>query len=74
MSTHQLAEMATKQLADKATLEEVLITFNGIGKLVRIQLGQSKGVRLTGLGTFTLSAGDIRFTCIITGKWTFFVK
>lgn len=61
MSTHQLAEMATKQLADKATLEDVLIIFNGIGKLIRIQLGQTKGVRVTGLGTFTLSAGEILY-------------
>lgn len=59
ISTHQLAEIAFKALGGAATLDEVLLTWHGIGKLVRTQLLSNKGVRLTALGTFTLIAGEL---------------
>ena len=59
ISTHQLAELAFKALGSTATLDEILSTWHGIGKLIRTQLVSSKGVRLAALGTFTLTNGKL---------------
>ena len=57
VSTHQLAELASKALRDVATLDDVLSTWHGVGKVINQQLVQMKGVRITALGTFTLTSG-----------------
>ena len=59
VSTHQLAELASKALRDVATLEDVLSTWHGVGKVIKQQLVQMKGVRITALGTFTLTSGKM---------------
>lgn len=59
ISTHQLAEITFKALGGVATLDEILLTWHGIGKLIRTQFVSNKGVRLTALGTFTLTSGEL---------------
>ena len=59
ISTHQLAEIAFKALGGVANLDEILLTWHGIGKLIRMQLLSNKAVRLTALGTFTLISGEL---------------
>ena len=61
ISTHQLAELAYKALGTSTTLDEILSTWHGIGKLIKTQLFSSKGVRITALGTFTLTSGEPTF-------------
>jgi CCDC81 eukaryotic HU domain 1 len=58
-STHQLAELAFKALGGAATIEDILSTWHGIGKVIKVQLAQKKGVRITGLGTFILTSGEL---------------
>lgn len=58
-STHQLAELAFKALAGAATIEDILSTWHGVGKVIKVQLAQKKGVRITGLGTFMLTSGEL---------------
>lgn len=57
ISTHQLAEQAFKALGGSIALEEVLSAWHGIGKVIKAQLVQKKGVRITAFGTFTLTSG-----------------
>ena len=57
VSTHQLAELASKALKGVATLEDILSAWHGVGKVIKQQLVQMKGVRITALGTFTLTSG-----------------
>ena len=59
ISTHQLAEQAFKALGGSIALEEVLSAWHGIGKVIRTQLIQKKGVRITAFGTFTLTSGKL---------------
>ena len=59
ISTHQLAEQAFKALGGSIALEEVLSAWHGIGKVIKAQLIQKKGVRITAFGTFTLTSGKL---------------
>jgi CCDC81 eukaryotic HU domain 1 len=64
-STHQLAELAFKALGGSATIEDILSTWHGIGKVIKVQLAQKKGVRITGLGTFILTSGELISNSIV---------
>jgi hypothetical protein len=68
-STHQLAELACKALGGAATIEDIMSTWHGIGKVIKVQLAQKKGVRITGLGTFILTSGElIRNHVVVTSS------
>ena len=58
VSTHQLEESCTKALHDKVTLEDVIAVWHGVGTLLRQQLGQGKGVRITAFGTFCMFGNE----------------
>ena len=58
VSTHQIEEACTKALHDKVGLEDVIAVWHGVGTLVRQQLGQGKGVRITAFGTFCMLGNE----------------
>ena len=55
VSTNQLCELTSNNMGNKATLDEILLVWHNIGKIIISQLEIKKGVKLSSLGTFTLS-------------------